>query len=121
MKKILIIFLLFFKTPFAFSQTTSDSIYTIVDTLAEYPTGVSGLLQEVLSKVKLTTEIVDAGVFSSIHIQFIVDEDGTYHDFMPYKTRNRPILIHCAIIEVLEKMPKWKPAIKNGIKVKSNL
>ena len=101
------------------SQDTSkkDSVYTKVDVQPEFPGGYKALGKYVDGKNhKYPEEAQKNKIEGKVVVQFIINEDGTCSDFKVIKG----IGYGCdeAAVEAFRKMPKWKPAIQNGMAVK---
>ncbi len=95
----------------------SDSIYTKVDMLPEFPGGMKALGKYVDGKNhNYPKEARENKIEGKVMIQFVIDEDGTPSDFKVVKG----IGYGCdeAALEAFKKMPKWKPATVNGKPVK---
>lgn len=95
----------------------SDSVYTKVDILPEFPGGMKALGKYVDGKNhQYPKEARTNNVEGKVVIQFIINEDGTPSDFKV----KEGIGYGCdeAAVEAFKKMPKWKPATINGQPVK---
>jgi protein TonB len=94
-----------------------DSVYTKVDTLPEFPGGMKALSKYVDGKNHhYPKEARKNNIEGKVMIQFVINEDGTPSDFKVVEG----IGYGCdeAALESFKKMPKWKPAMINGIPVK---
>jgi periplasmic protein TonB len=96
----------------------SDSIYTKVDVMPEFPGGMKELGKYVDGKNNhyYPKEARKNKIEGKVMIQFIINEDGTPSDFKVVKG----IGYGCdeAALEAFKKMPKWTPATVNGKPVK---
>ena len=96
---------------------SSDSVYTKVDVLPEFPGGMKALGKYVDGKNhEYPKEARANNIEGKVVIQFIINEDGTPSDFKV----KEGIGYGCdeAAVEAFKKMPKWKPATVNGQPVK---
>ena len=95
----------------------NEAGYVWADTMPEYPGGFTELLDFVNSEMKNSgiteTAYKDAGKF---FIQFVVEPDGSLTGIKSVKSSNEEI--EKAIINILQRTPKWKPGILNGETVK---
>ena len=91
----------------------SDSIYSKVDVLPQFPGGMKALGKYVDGKNHhYPKEARENKIEGKVMIQFIINVDGTPSDFKVIKG----IGYGCdeAAVEAFKKMPKWKPATVNG-------
>jgi periplasmic protein TonB len=96
---------------------TSDSVYTKVDVLPEFPGGMKALGKYVDGKNHHYPKEAQVNkIEGKVIIQFVINEDGTTTDFKVVKG----IGYGCdeAALEAFKKMPKWKPATVGGKPVK---
>lgn len=91
-----------------------DKIYTVAQIPAEFPGGFSGwqrYLERTLNKGILKQNNAPEGKYSII-VSFVVDRNGSISDI---KAENDPGYgTKEEAIRVIEKGPKWKPAVQNG-------
>lgn len=93
--------------------TKTDSVYSKVDVLPEFPGGMKALGKYVDGKNHhYPAEASKNKIEGKVIIQFIINADGTPTDFAVIKG----IGYGCdeAAVEAFKKMPKWKPATING-------
>ena len=95
----------------------SDSVFTKVDVLPEFPGGMKALGKYVDGKNHhYPKEARERKIEGKVLVQFIINEDGMPSDFKVIQG----IGYGCdeAAIEAFRKMPKWKPATVGGQPVK---
>jgi protein TonB len=95
----------------------SDSIYSKVDVLPEFPGGMKALGKYVDGKNHhYPKKARENKVEGKVVVQFIINEDGTPSDFEIVQG----IGYGCdeAAVEAFKKMPQWKPATIDGKPVK---
>lgn len=80
----------------------------------EFPGGMQAWL-DFLRKNLTPPEELDAGEKKTVVIRFEVAADGTVTNFQVAQSGGR--LFDNEVIRVLKKMPKWKPAIQNGLPI----
>lgn len=112
-------FLLSVKAIYAQNSSTleSDSVFTKVDVLPEFPGGMKALGKYVDGKNHhYPKEAREKKIEGKVVVQFIINEDGMPSDFKVIQG----IGYGCdeAAIEAFRKMPKWKPATVDGQPVK---
>jgi protein TonB len=95
----------------------SDSVYSKVDVMPEFPGGMKALGKYVDGKNHFyPKEARENKIEGKVVVQFIINEDGSCSDFEVVKG----IGYGCdeAAVEAFKKMPKWKPATVNKLPVK---
>jgi periplasmic protein TonB len=114
-KKIVVTLCLCFSTIMIHAQTDT-TVYTIVEQMPEYPDGLSALFKYLGQNIKYPAISKENGIYpSTIHISFIVEKDGTLSDIKckrgceQYKEADKN-----DFIEMIRKMPTWKPGKQNG-------
>ncbi|MCK9562281.1 MAG: energy transducer TonB [Bacteroidales bacterium] len=79
---------------------------------AQYGDNENAIFQYIKSQLKYPSEAIDAGISGMVILQFIINPDGSIkmvsivqsaHAFLDYESW-----------ELIENMPKWNPAKKNG-------
>jgi len=91
----------------------TDSVYSRVDVLPEFPGGMKALGKYVDGKNHhYPKEAQKNKIEGKVIVQFIINADGTPSDFKVIKG----IGYGCdeAAVEAFKKMPKWKPATIDG-------
>jgi periplasmic protein TonB len=89
-----------------------EPVYTIVDEMPNFPGGDVELMKYFQKNIDYTTFSATDENMSTIYIQFIVDSKGKASKaklLKPYNKENEK-----KIIEVINKMPQWKPGKLNG-------
>jgi len=85
--------------------------------LASYPSGENGMFQFIGTKIRYPAESKDRGSSGTVYLRFIIDKEGKAkpHSIM----RGVDPFIDMEAWQLIEKMPKWSPATKNGESVES--
>ncbi len=100
------------------NTVASDSIYTNVDVLPEFPGGRKALGKYVDSgkNHKYPKEARKNGIEGKVIVQFVINEDGTCSNFNVIKG----IGYGCdeEAVRAFKKMPKWNPGLVKGKPVK---
>lgn len=81
-----------------------------VDEAAAYPGGLSAMMRFLQVHLRHPGDGYDMP--RKIRVQFVVAEDGSVGDFKVIQSGGEKIDL--AVMKVLQKMPRWKPARKNG-------
>jgi len=84
---------------------------------ASYQTGESGMFQFIGTKIRYPAESKDMGNSGIVYLRFIIDNDGNAkaHSIM----RGVDPFIDMEAWQLIEKMPKWNPATKDGQPINS--
>ncbi|HEU4470447.1 MAG TPA: energy transducer TonB [Flavisolibacter sp.] len=77
----------------------------------EFPGGIQAWLKFLNRNLTVPGEL-EAGEKKTVHIRFLVAADGSVTSFEI--VRSAGAQYDSEVIRVLKKMPKWKPAIRNG-------
>ncbi|HLP95517.1 MAG TPA: M56 family metallopeptidase [Saprospiraceae bacterium] len=91
-----------------------------VDAQPEFPGGMEGLIKYLGEQVKYPEEAKKASAEGAVYLQFMVNEDGSLSQVTQVEGTQvaHPSLLSEAI-RVVQAMPKWKPAMKEGKVVKT--
>ena len=80
--------------------------------VASYPTGESGMFQFLGKTIRYPVEAIDMGNSGVVYIRFTIDQEG---NVKPYSiVRGVGPFLDMEAWQIIEKMPKWNPATKNG-------
>ncbi|MCG8574184.1 MAG: hypothetical protein MI810_04810 [Flavobacteriales bacterium] len=115
MKKVLAITVFFLGFLFqAFGQNSCDSVYTVVDELAEYPGGPPKIMNLVIENSSACVQ-EDETPPSSLYLVFTISEKG---ELVEIRCQN-PDLINdgftsCLMDQLKAKMESWIPATVSG-------
>ncbi|MFY7668561.1 MAG: energy transducer TonB [Crocinitomicaceae bacterium] len=96
----------------------TDSVYNIVDEEAEFPGGNVYLLKFIQENLVYPEGYGDIDVVGKIYVKFVVSKTGICRDFQILRGMQDSKLER-STIEMLKKMPVWKPAKMNGKEVDS--
>ena len=86
--------------------------FIMVEEMPEYKTGVEDMQVFIKQHLEYPQQAVDSGIEGRVFVQFVVETDGSLTEFEVL----RGIGYGCdeAAVEVLKKMPNWKPAHLRG-------
>ena len=101
---------------FSQTQVADTVVYDAVEEDAEFIGGHKAMV-EWISENLVTPDKMKKSDYGKIYVQFIVERDGTIKMVTLQKGISRKI--DNAVIEMMKKMPNWKPGINNGKPVRS--
>lgn len=103
------------------NKSGTDSVFTVVETMPEFPGGMDGLVQYLGSNIKYPEEAKDNGIEGRVFVNFIIEKDGSIGKAKIL----RGIGSGCdkEALRVVSGMPKWKPGIQRdqAVRVRFNL
>ncbi|MFC2106972.1 M56 family metallopeptidase [Bacteroidota bacterium] len=112
-------------------QQEKDDVFIVVEEMPEYPGGREAMYKFLSENVKYPKEAIKAGVTGTVFVTFVVEKDGSVSETQILATRLDPKDASQDIkndfsessLNVLHKMPKWKPGKQGGkaVRVKYNL
>ena len=91
-------------------------IYNVIDQMPEFPGGSAELLKYLSTHIKYPTMSQEMGSQGRVIVQFVVDKDGSITN--PTVVRGVDAYLDKEAIRVISGMPKWKPGVQNGKKVR---
>ncbi|MEY4288391.1 MAG: hypothetical protein RLZZ30_479 [Bacteroidota bacterium] len=95
-----------------------DSIVNFPDTEAEYPGGPDSLAEFIFVKFILPNDTMNIEFNDErVYLSFIVEKDGSLTNIVVEKGVNEVYDSIC--MAIVSQMPKWIPAQKNGVAVRS--
>ncbi len=86
---------------------------------ASYPTRESGMFEFIGTKIRYPTESMDMGNSGTVYLRFTIDRDGNAKAHSIIKGVDP--FIDMEAWQLIEKMPKWNPATKDGQPIESYL
>ena len=93
-----------------------DVIHVRVEIMPEFPGGTAALMKYLSSNIKYPTISQETGSQGKVIVQFVVDKDGSITN--PTVVRGVDAYLDKEAIRVISGMPKWKPGVQNGKKVR---
>lgn len=109
-------------TSFSFAQEDTTAvndnmrIYDVVETLAEFPGGRKECMKFLAENVKYPDECIKQRIQGVVIVSFVVNKEGDVEEIKTVRSPN-PTLAKEAE-RVVKLMPKWKPAMQDGKKVR---
>lgn len=101
------------------SETPEDSteqVYSIVESMPEFPGGMEALMRYVSGNVKYPSFALDYGIQGKVSVSFTIDTDGSVLD--PKIAKGVHPSLDAEAIRVVWTMPKWNPGKQKGKPVK---
>lgn len=93
-----------------------DIIVDVAGIMPEFPGGMAALMKYLGTNIKYPTISQEMGSMGRVIVQFVVDKDGTITN--PTVARGVDAYLDKEAIRVVSSMPKWKPGVQNGKKVR---
>jgi hypothetical protein len=103
--------------PMLVSIAPPDSIVNFPDTEAQYPGGPDSLAEFIFVNFILGDDTSEVLWDQRVYLSFIVEKDGSINNIVVEKGVNE--LYDSICVAVVQQMPKWIPAQKNGVAVRS--
>ena len=103
--------------PMLLSVAPPDSIVNFPDTEAEYPGGPDSLAEFIFVNFILPDDTAEVLWDQRVYLSFIVEKDGSINNIVVEKGASE--LYDSICVAVVQQMPKWIPAQKNGVAVRS--
>ena len=97
-------------------EVEEDVIHVSVEVMPEFPGGSAELLKYLSTHIKYPTMSQEMGSQGRVIVQFVVDKDGSITN--PTVVRGVDAYLDKEAIRVISGMPKWKPGVQNGKKVR---
>ena len=95
---------------------SANDTLTTAPVMPEFPGGTAALMKYLGANIKYPTISQEMGSAGKVIVQFVVDKDGTITD--PTVVRGVDAYLDKEAIRVISSMPKWKPGVQNGKKVR---
>lgn len=85
----------------------TDSIFTVVDKMAEYPGGMNALVKFLQHNIRYPAEARRHGDQGSVFVSFVVEKDGTISN--PAVVKGVTMELDDEAMRVISLMPNWLP------------
>ena len=96
----------------AYEKKTEEIIFTIVETMPQFPGGENGLRNYLQKKLRYPSQARNAGVEGKVYISFVVNSTGRITDTKIVKGIGEGC--NEEALQVVSEMPFWKPATQQG-------
>lgn len=97
-------------------EVDEDIIVDHVEHMPEFPGGMTALMKYLGSNIKYPSISQEVGSQGRVIVQFVVNKDGTIVN--PTVVRGVDAYLDKEAVRVISSMPKWKPGVQNGKKVR---
>ena len=91
-------------------------IVDVAEIMPEFPGGTAALMKYLGTNIKYPTISQEMGSAGRVIVQFVVDKDGSISN--PEVVRGVDAYLDKEAIRVISSMPKWRPGVQNGKKVR---
>ena len=99
------------------TNENSNEVYTEVDQPAEFPGGLQALMRWLGTNIRYPEAAAQNGVQGRVVVRFIVEKDGSVSN--PEISNSVDKDLDKEAMRLVNKMPKWQPAKKNGLPARS--
>ena len=96
----------------AITEAKGDSIYSVVETMPDFPGGQKELLSFLSRNIKYPTKAIENKIQGRVIVQFVVNKDGSISGAKVVRSVD-PDLDKEAL-RVINSMPQWKPGMNKG-------
>ena len=99
----------------------TNEIFVVVEQDPEFPGGMEALYQWIGANYKWPASARDCDAFGYVYVTFIIEKDGSVSNIRLLRD------LGCghgeAVVEMVQRMPKWKPGKQRGkpVRVQFNL
>ena len=93
-------------------EESSQQIFTVVETMPEFPGGQGALLQYLAKSIKYPVIAQENGIQGRVTCTFVVNKDGSIVD--AEVIRGVDPSLDKEALRVINTMPKWKPGMQRG-------
>ena len=93
-------------------EESSQQIFTVVETMPEFPGGQGALLQYLSKSIKYPVIAQENGIQGRVSCSFVVNKDGSIVD--AEVIRGVDPSLDKEALRVINTMPKWKPGMQRG-------
>ena len=93
-------------------EESSQQIFTVVETMPEFPGGQGALLQYLAKSIKYPVIAQENGIQGRVSCSFVVNKDGYIVD--AEVIRGVDPSLDKEALRVINTMPKWKPGMQRG-------
>jgi TonB family protein len=100
-----------------YTVANSDTVYSVTETLPEFPGGPMALMRYLTKNMRYPSESHRYGIEGSVYVKFEIDRHGKLSNVRA--ARSVASDLDAEAIRVIRTMPDWKPARVNGKSVKS--
>ena len=104
------------KVKITFPAEEKDSVYNQPEVMPEYPGGMDALMKYLSGNIKYPEQAKEKNIQGRVLVTFIVEKNGSISDVKVVKGIGNGCDEEA--VRVISAMPKWKPGMQNGKKVR---
>lgn len=97
----------------------SDTIFTDVETVPEFPGGFSALMSVISQQLRYPDSAARKGIEGRVRLSFVIEKNGSISDIREISSPDEALTIEA--MRVLSLLPAWKAATQNGKSVRSRV
>lgn len=116
-KSTLLILFLFLFQHYVFSQ--AEPVFTIVESMPEYPGGPDEMHKFIAKNVKYPKSAIEKDKEGTVYVTFVIDTVGNITEARILRGVADAPELDAEALRVVNMMPTWKPGTQNGRKVKT--
>lgn len=90
----------------------SDSVFTIVEVMPQFPGGNGALLKYILDNIQYPKNARKTGTEGDVYVTFMLDREGKVTE--PKVLKGVSEELDAEAIRVVSAMPQWTPGTQNG-------
>ncbi len=96
-------------------KNTSESTYTVVDEMPQFPGGEAALLEHIFKNLKYPIQSQKNGVQGKVYVRITISENGDVEKAQIMRSLDT----YCdkEALRVISSLPKWIPGKQNGVNV----
>ena len=98
------------------AEPEPEKVFDMVEQMPTFPGGQQELMSYLGKNIKYPTISQEMGSAGRVIVQFVVDKDGSISN--PEVVRGVDAYLDKEAIRVISSMPKWRPGVQNGKKVR---
>ena len=94
----------------------NEAIFVVVEDIAEFPGGEDSMYAFIAQNLVYPTKALEDSITGTVFVSFVIEKDGKLSNIKIL----RDIGGGCgdAVVELMRKMPRWKPARQSGSTVR---
>ena len=99
----------------------TDSVYTLVDVMPEFPGGVNALMSYLSENITYPEQAKKDGVHGKVFISFVIEKTGKVNNVKVLRGIGEAC--DAEAVRVVKSMPDWKPGLSEGkpVRVQYNI
>ena len=103
--------------PVSNNNTDDDVVFSVVEQEPEYPGGEEAMYKFLSDNLVYPKAAREKGIQGKVIVEFVVEKNGKISNVKAVKCVSPEL--DAEAVRVISKMPKWKPGVLRGEKVRS--